>query len=249
MGITVAAFHGIAPYLLQTHDLVLNDYTSFSVNHGWPSGGVPMRMLAASTWKVADALHLDRVSLAGASLGGGLAIMATQQRPQSVQRIVLFNPAIYPQRLPRMYNMMRTPILGELLMAITPPERFVDGVAWVGYSVPEKIPADLRRIYTQTLQPYANRIRLMDLMRHLPGSEREMQDHLRQIKKIKQPILVLWGCQERLLGSHAARRLAHDLPNVHFHEFSTLAHTPHEEEPHLIGPIVAQFLAQDKSAS
>jgi len=242
MGVTVATFYGLAPYLLATHDLVLLDYNSFSVPHGWPVGGVAMPLLAAAVWTVADALGAGVVSLAGASLGGGLAIMAAQQRPPAVERIVLFNPAIYPQRLPRLYHLARTPLLGELLMALIAPQRLVDGVAWVGYSTPDKMPACLRRIYTQNIATYANRLRLMHDMRHLPGSSREMREHRGRLGAVRQPVMVIWGVQDRLLEPDVVLRLPRDLPQVRIVEYADLAHAPHEEAPDIIGPVVAEFL-------
>jgi pimeloyl-ACP methyl ester carboxylesterase len=243
LGITVATYHGIAPYLFESHDLLLIDYNGFSVDGGWPVGGVSMRMMAATVWAAADALQIPTVSIAGASMGGGLAIMATLQRPQAVQRVALFNPAVYPQSLPFFYNVARTPLLGELAMAVLKPEKMINGAAWVGYSSPEKMPAELRRIYERNMEPFANRIRFMDDIRHLPGSDREMRHYADRIARLRQPMLVIWGCQERLLRCNAARRLAQDLPHVQYHEFAHLAHAPHEEDPALIGPVVAEFLS------
>ena len=249
LGVTVATFHGISGYLFATHDLLLLDYNSFSVKTAWPVGGVALRVLAAGIWAMTDALRIPSVSLAGASLGGGLAMLATQQRPAAVARIALFNPAIYPQSLPFLYNVTRTPILGELLMAIVSPERMIDGAARVGYSAPEKMPSALRRIYEANMRSYANRLRFMDDIRHLPGSDREMRHHGPSLAALQQPILVVWGCQEHLLKINAARRLAGDLPHVRAVEFADLAHAPHEEAPHVIGPVVAEFLAAEAPAS
>jgi pimeloyl-ACP methyl ester carboxylesterase len=243
LGVTVATYHGIAPYLFESHDLLLVDYNGFSASGAWPVGGVSMRMMAATVWAAADALGIDAVSLAGASLGGGLAIMATLQRPGAVERIVLFNPAVYPQRLPFLYYVARTPLVGELFMALLKPRKMIDGAAWVGYSSPDKMPAELRRIYERNMEPFENRIRFMDDIRQLPGSEREMRSYASQVATLRQPILVIWGCQEKLLRYNAARRLAQDLPNVQYREFAALAHAPHEENPGLIGPFVAEFLA------
>ena len=240
LGVTVATFQGISGHLFASHDLLLVDYHSFSVKSVWPVGGVSLRVLAAGVWAVSDALGIKSVSLAGASLGGGLALLAAQQRPDAVARIALFNPAIYPQSLPFMYYVARTPILGELLMAVLTPERMINGAAWVGYTSPEKMSAALRRIYEENMRSFANRIRFMDDIRHLPGSARAAGV---RPAELRQPILVIWGSQERLLKSNAARRLAGDLPAVQVAEFPDLAHAPHEEAPEIIGPVVAGFLA------
>jgi len=244
MGITIGSFHGIAPYLLAANDLLLVDYNSFSVEAGWPSGGVSMRLLAAGIWHVIDALGLAEVSFVGSSLGGGLALMATSMAPERVGKIALLNPACYPQALPFLYRMARIPVLGELLMWMTPGSRLVEGVAQIGYSAPEKMPAEMRACYTENMLSVRNRFRLMDVMRHLPVRDAELTDHLAEIRRLTQPVLILWGAQERLLDPGSGRRLANDLRNGRLLEFDDLAHLPHDEAPQRLGPLIADFLAE-----
>lgn len=244
MGITIGSFHGIARYLLPRNDLLLIDYNSFSVDTGWPVGGVSMRLLAAGIWHVVNALELAQVSMAGSSLGGGLALMAATMAPQRVNKIALLNPACYPQQLPRMYRLARIPVLGEVLMWLIPARRLAEGVAYIGYSSPEKMPPEMRGCYTRNMQPARNRWRLMDVMRHLPVHDAEVADHLAEIRRLAHPTLILWGVQERLLDPESGRRLAKDLPNARLIEFDDLAHLPHDEAPERVGPLLADFLAE-----
>ena len=241
MGITVGSFWPVASYLFQSHDLLLIDYNSFSAPDRWPLGQVTLRHMAAGAWKIVQALELESVSLLGSSLGGGLAILMALMAPHNVQSLILSNPAVYPQPLPLLYRLARVPIWGELMMALTPAERLVEGVSRLGYSSPERMPLELRAAYIRNMRPYKARLLLMDVIRQLPTHAREVGVSLR-LNRVTAPTLVLWGMQEHLLPPDTGERLARELPHAQLHTFDDLAHLPHEEAPHRLGPMMHAFL-------
>jgi pimeloyl-ACP methyl ester carboxylesterase len=254
MGLTIATFRGVAPYLFQTHDLALIDYSSLTchsgshggVGGGWPAGGVPIRALAESIWPIADALRAEKFSIAGNSLGGGICLI-TALNPRAktrLQKILLSNPACYPQKLPTFYRIARIPLVGEFLFSITRPEKMIAGVEFISYVDKSRFDPDLKNRYVRHLSHRQNRLRVMDMMRHLPNDERDLTAalHLPRLGEITQPVLLSWGEQDKLLVPASGPRLARDLPNCTFDSYPDLAHMPHEEAPERIGPRWAEFL-------
>ncbi len=244
MGLTIATFRGISGHLFATHDLLLPDYSSFMVRR-WAepdTGGA--KLYAQSMWRIADAGGVGRVSLAGNSLGGGLCLVMAVMQPSRVQKMLLSNPACYPQELPRMYRMMRVPLLGEFLMCTTSAEKFVDGVEYVSYVDKSRFDPVLRRRYVQMLKRPENRFRLMDIMRRLPADARDSQAalHMSRLGEITCPVLLTWGEQDPLLAKGSGQRLAAALPNVTFERYPELSHMPHEEAPEMIGRRWADWL-------
>ena len=130
MGLTIASFRGVAGHLFETHDLVLPDYSGFSSERFTAPPSI--KSFAALVWKIADAIGVDRISLAGNSLGGGLCLSAASHFPERVSAVLLSNPACFPQALPRMYELVRFPLLGEFFMSISPAEKFIGGVERIG---------------------------------------------------------------------------------------------------------------------
>lgn len=242
MGITAASFVGIAPYLLASHDLLIVDYNSFASQAGWPPGGLSLSQLAKACWCIPDTLAISRISILGSSLGGGLAMLMAGDRPEAVEKLILINAACYPQQLPLMYRLIRTPILGELIMLTTRPKRLVDGVAWLGYTDPEKMPFRIRKSYQRNMRSRKNRFKLMDVMRALPGHPWELKSQVARFCEMPQKTLVVWGSQEKLLPIDTATRLCKDMRYARMAEFPDLAHLPHEEAPERVGPAVAEFL-------
>ena len=244
MGLTIASFRAIAPYLLATHDLILPDYSGFSCDGSLPVHG-PFKAFTAAVWRIADALHLDRIDLAGSSLGGGFVLIATLAEPSRVGRIVLANPACFPQQLPSMYRLARIPILGEIIMLTSSAEKLIGGLERIGYVDKSRFDPALRGQYIASLSRRRNRFRLMHLIRELPAGPADLagSPHLERLSEIRQPVLISWGVQDPLLVEDAGIRLAQALPNSTFEEYADLAHMPHEEAPQRIGPRWAEFLS------
>jgi pimeloyl-ACP methyl ester carboxylesterase len=245
MGLPIASFHGIAPYLLHSHDLALLDYSALSCeSSNWPHGGVPVKTLAHAVWSVADALHTEKFSLAGNSLGGAMCLVCALTHPHRIDRILLANPACYPQSLPFMYRLARVPLLGELLMTMMQPGRLVEGLEYIGYADKNNFQPELRFRYLHCMTPRRNRFRLMEMIRHLPSNPRDLTLalHLPRLHEIHQKVLITWGEQDPLLLPGSGQRLALALPNATYKPHPHLAHMPHEESPQTIGPEWQTFL-------
>jgi pimeloyl-ACP methyl ester carboxylesterase len=251
MGLSIATFRGVAPYLLASHDLILPDYSGLACtpagiparDAGW-SGRIDVRAMVAGVFDLLDALHVERADFSGNSLGGGMCIVAALEFPARTGKLLLSNPACYPQTLPRMYRLARVPLLGELLMTITRPEKLIGGVEYIGYVDKTQFLPDLRTRYLKNMSTRQNRFRLMQMIRALPANERDLAVaiHVPRLHEIQNPVLVTWGEKDPLLVEGAGRRLAHDLPHATYLPFPTLAHMPHEESPDRIGPPWAEFL-------
>jgi pimeloyl-ACP methyl ester carboxylesterase len=247
MGLTPPTYHGVGPYLFATHDLLLVDYPSLWQPHLHPREGLSLRLMARSVWMIANALQLETFDLAGSSMGGGLCLVATLNPPmpedaKRIRRLVLSNPACYPQKLPDMYTLMQVPLVGNALARAVDVNKLLEGLLHIGYVDPAKFPQDVRACYTRVLSKPEGRAVLMRLIRQLPADAREFAPHVPRLHEITQPVLIAWGIQDKLVIPANGLRLANDLPNSKYAEFADLSHMPHEESPERVGPLWAEFL-------
>jgi len=244
MGLTIASFRGVGGYLFETHDLLLPDYSGFSGAgfHAPPS----IKAFAETVWRIADACGCERFALAGNSLGGGLCLAAAAHCPERISALLLSNPACFPQALPRMYELVRYPLLGELFMSISPAEKFVGGVEYIGYADKTKFDPTLKRLYVDNMRPLKNRLRLMQIIRQLPANAADLAEasHLRRLGDLRMPVLISWGEQDPLLTPGAGARLAASLPDATLDLYPELAHMPHEEAPDRVGRRWVEFLRE-----
>jgi pimeloyl-ACP methyl ester carboxylesterase len=143
-----------------------------------------------------------------------------------------------------MYRMARSPLVGELLMTITAPEKLIGGVEYIGYVDKSRFDPVLRGFYMGIMSHRRNRFRLMQIIRQLPADARDLTSvaHLPRLREIRQPVLLTWGQRDPLLVPESGPRLAEALPNLIFEPQADLAHMPHEEAPERIGPRWAAFL-------
>ena len=242
MGLHIASFRGLAEYLVDTMDLILPDYNGFAHDHGWPAGGMSVPLMARIAVRLVEALGLSCVNIGGSSLGGGMSLLAATMKPSLFSRIVVLNPAIFPQPLPRFYRLTSVPVIGELVMSIIPPDQLVQGVASIGYANPAMADPELLKIYGQNMALRSSRMKLMDVIRHLPRREADVGRYLAQVSKFARPTLVIWGELDRLLVADAGRRLAEMLPNGQYAGLPELSHLPHEESPERVARLILNFL-------
>lgn len=242
MGLHIASFRGLAEYLIDSMDLILPDYNGFAHDQGWPAGGIPVPSMARIAVRLVEALGLPSVNIGGSSLGGGISLLAATMKPLLFNRIVVLNPAIFPQPLPRFYRLVDFPIIGELVMGMTPADQMVRGVVNIGYASPATADPELLQIYGDTMASRSNRMKLMDTIRHLPRRDADVGRYLAQVSKFAQPTLVIWGELDRLLAADAGRRLAELLPNRRYAGLPELSHLPHEESPQRVARLVLDFL-------
>jgi pimeloyl-ACP methyl ester carboxylesterase len=247
MGLTTASYWGLLPFTLPSHDVLLIDWSDFSTQEHWPRRGMPLERLAADWLAVPAALGIDRFVLAGSSLGGGLSLMTAIDHPSRVTGLILFNPAAYPQALPRFYKIVRIPLLGELIMRTIKPGHIAEGIVNTGYANPRAAHPDLVKNYDLNVRPLANRLKLMHLIRALPTRPARIAHFL--AKHICQPTLVIWGVKDRLLDGSTPHRLKDDIPGVQLELIDGISHLPHEETPEQVGPMLANFLRRQAGAS
>lgn len=67
-------------------------------------------------------------------------------------------------------------------------------------------------------------------------------DYTADIRRIRQPTLILWGGRDRLLPPADGDRFAKDIPGSQLVRFDTLGHVPQEEDPAATLAALRKFL-------
>ncbi len=248
MGLTTASFWGMLPYVMPSHDVLLIDWSDFATGDYWPRRGLGLERLAADLWAVPTVLGIERLVLAGSSLGGGLSLMTAFDQPLRVTGLILFNPAAYPQPLPLFYKTLRIPLLGEFSMRVIRSSSITEGVIHTGYANPGKAHPDLVKNYECNMRPLANRLKLMHLIRALPTRAAHLARYAQFAERINPPTLVVWGVKDGLLDGSTPHRLKSDIRSLQLELVAGVSHLPHEEAPERVGPMVADYLRRQIDA-
>ena len=200
----------------------------------WLAQGERYTLLNDAKFLVAtlDALGVTQsVVLVGNSLGAQIAWETADylqmSQPQRVASLILIDSTGYPfesSSVPMAFTIGRIEALAPLLEN-TLPRAMVESSLRDVYGDPSKItPALVDRYLELTLRDGNRRAFGLRMRESLAESPE-------RIAAIKQPTLILWGGQDRLIPPSHAKRFASDIAGSKLVIFDTLGHVPHEEDP------------------
>jgi pimeloyl-ACP methyl ester carboxylesterase len=187
-----------------------------------------------------DALGVkEPVVLGGNSLGGQIAWEVALLAPQRVARLVLVDALGYaftPESVPLGFRLAAIPLLNPITHNALPRATVAASVRNV-YGDPNKVTQALIDRYHDLALVQGNRRALglrMKEQRLPPAPER--------ITQVKQPTLILWGGQDRLVPPVNAQRFANDIEGSQLLMFPNLGHVPHEEDAQTTVQAVLAFI-------
>jgi len=226
---TASSLHtwdGWVDSLRLTRRCIRFDLPGYGLTGPHPARDYSMDRYAALTHAVLDSLGVQRCILAGNSLGGAIAWMTALKYPERVSALILVDPAgvpFTPRQIPAGFQAARNPVLRVLGRWITPRFLVARSTREV-YSHPERVADDLVQRHYDLLLRSGNRQALGDRFRNpapaLPYT---------RLQELHQPVLLMWGADDRLIPSETAVVFKQYLPNDALVVFPGLGHVPMEE--------------------
>ena len=188
---------------------------------------------------VLDALKLDRVTLAGHSYGGALALFLASRHPERVDRLLLIDNAMPAYAWENRNGIFRWRWLAALVTRTTGlGDRRIRSGLLESYFDDSKVTPAL-------FDAYASRLRIegaIDAYRGLLGPTDVPRADV-DLATISQPTLAVWGAEDELIPAAAARERVGALPHGRFVEIPRCGHTPMEDCPEAFLQAVEPFLA------
>ncbi len=238
----------VALRLADSHTVIAPDL----IGHGesaTPRGDYSLGAHATSIRDLLSVLGVERATIVGHSLGGGVAMQFINQFPQRTERLVLISsgglgrevsPLLRTAALPGVSGLLSVAAHPWLLSALW---RVGDRLSERGSSNGAAVQAVVRAL--RPLQDPGSREAFLHTLRAVidPRGQRvSAVDRLYLLERM--PTLIVWGERDRTipiahgLAAHAAA--AHS-------EFATLpraAHFPHLEDPDGLADVLLDFLAR-----
>jgi pimeloyl-ACP methyl ester carboxylesterase len=186
-----------------------------------------------------DALDFPRpMALAGLSMGGAIAAVFTQRRPEQVKSLLLLDPVGLPMKESWQMKLVRTPLLGDLVMYL-----FGDWMLVAGLKKDFSEPGDLSDYIAQ----YKLQMQFSGFKRALLSTIRSRvlrgaSDAFRTIGQTDIPVLLIWGEEDDVAPFHLNAQLRQLIPQAEFYAIPNTRHLPHREAPAQVIPIIVDFL-------
>jgi pimeloyl-ACP methyl ester carboxylesterase len=186
-------------------------------------------------------LQVERVDLAGNSLGGEIAWEFAARHPARVRRLVLVDPAGFPftsTSVPLGFRLARQPALSWITTRMLPRSVVESSVRDVYGDTTRVTDSLVDRYYELALREGNRRALPLRFAQSAPGADTAM------LAMITAPTLMLWGGKDRLIPPSTAARFQRLMPNAELIVYPDLGHVPHEEDAGRTVRDVAAFLAR-----
>lgn len=222
------------------HRVIRMDLPAYGLTGPFPDRDYSTDNYVAFIHNFLEKLEIEQCILGGNSLGGSISWNVALTYPELVKELILIDATGYPttsESRPIAFKMATIPVIKHIFKFIT-PRSFAKGSIENVYADKAKVTDKLvDRYWELTLRP-GNRQAFVDRI----NTSNDGNNH-RNIPKIRQKTLVLWGDQDRLIPPDNAQRFHSDLKNDTLVILQDVGHVPMEEDPKLSLEAVRSFLA------
>lgn len=192
------------------------------------------------------ALSIDKASLIGNSMGGGLALQMAIAHPQKVEKLILLDNAGMGSQVTSFYHLVSVPWLGRLLLSNPSPQntRIIFESVIYDHSL---ITSDLINL-TCELGRLPGALDATLSIAHagasIMGQRAKYWKPVRKaLSDVKVPTLIVWGKQDKIIPVKHAK-IAARIPGSKVHIFDKCGHIPMFERPEEFNKIALDFLAE-----
>ena len=255
-GPPIVLIHGMLNSSSHWRSVALNLANEFTViapdliGHGdsaAPRGDYSLGAHAASIRDLLAATGIDRATLVGHSLGGGVAMQFFYQFPQRVERLVLISsgglghevgPLLRSATLPGMSALLSLLLRRRLLEALWQAGgRLSQRKARVGVYMQATAralrpleTAGAREAFLQTLRAVID----------TRGQRVSATDRLYLLESL--PTMIVWGERDNTIPLRHGRSAHEAIPHSHFRTLADAAHFPHLEDPDGLSELLREFV-------
>jgi pimeloyl-ACP methyl ester carboxylesterase len=187
---------------------------------------------------------LKNLTLVGNSYGGAvsllLAIRLCAENPSRLSKLILIDSGGYPDHLPDFLKVLRTPILGCLVVYLLPAKCQIRIVLKKSYYDPAKITEAQVDAFAGPLASPGGRHALLETgKRAIP---KNIRTYIDKYPTISVPTLILWGEDDRVLPLLIGQRLNAAIGGSRLEQIKFAGHIPQEEQPDAVIARIKVFL-------
>lgn len=236
-----------------THRVIVPDLFGHGASDKFEGDYSPAAQ-AATLRDLITRLGIERVTIVGHSLGGGISLAFCYLFPERVERLVLVgtgglgrevNPVLRAAALPLADWVLPViasdwvrggaEVLGRGLALLGWRASHDLRMAWEGFT--SLSDAESRRAFLATTRA------VMDV----GGQIKAAHDYLPEIAAL--PILVVWGSNDMVIPAEHAARAQELLPEARIEIFEGAGHFPHLDEPERFAQVLRNFMATTARAT
>lgn len=222
------AWDGWAERLSRSHRVVVLDLPGHGLTRTSGTYQAGRDGFEAALDQLTGKLGLNRFTLGGNSMGGGLAWAYTLDHPDKVERLVLVDAAGWPAAKPSgalIFNILRNPLGRTVLKNIDTRPLIAQGLR-AGYVDPKLVTPALIDRYADLARGPGHRDILLALQ---TGPRRPATTA--DLSRIRAPTLVMFGQEDRLIPAADGEKFRAAIPGATLILYPGVGHVPMEQIP------------------
>lgn len=212
-----------------------------------PTGDYSLSSHAATLRDLLDHLGIDRVTLVGHSLGGGIAMQFYYLFPDRVDRLVLVSSGGLGREVSLALRSATLPGAEQVLSVIasTPVLDRVEALGRGARKIGWKPGAEIGAVWQglTTLSDRDSRRAFLATTRAVidfGGQSISAHDHLNAV--VPPPTLIVWGSHDRMVPAWHALKAQRSLPDCRVELFEGAGHFPHLDDPERFARLLREFI-------
>ncbi|PIP95617.1 MAG: hypothetical protein COW00_00565 [Bdellovibrio sp. CG12_big_fil_rev_8_21_14_0_65_39_13] len=231
--------------LLKKYRVLMPDLPGFGDNPQNWQRNYSMDYSKACLWNWIEELDLGPCHVAGNSLGGALSIKLCLEHPEHFKTLTLIDSAGF--YYPHIPSLLHEYADGINLFQVTDEQTYQKLLAKLVHQ-PHKIPKPVARYLYQRIK--SNHDWFGKMMNDLVGKDIDVNDPAviaersfnEKIKKLKQPVLILWGDCDGIFPVEIAETIHQSIPKSEKYIFKKTGHAPQFEHPVKIAQLLNRFM-------
>jgi pimeloyl-ACP methyl ester carboxylesterase len=194
-----------------------------------------------------DVLEIDRAHLVGSSMGGAIALRTAVDVPARVRSVTGVDAAGFFTSIPRAWAIAANPLAQAVMRPFLGQKQLLEWSHRRAYYDPSLSSAEQTDVMAEAyLQPgYKDHILGMAQSMLLAPDEELLWDAL---PRIKPPVLIVWGRQDRTISVRHAYRAAQRMPLAEIVVYDECGHLPMYEKAEDFNRDLGDFLARHRAA-
>ncbi|MGI8919352.1 MAG: alpha/beta fold hydrolase [Pyrinomonadaceae bacterium] len=230
--------------LAKQNKLFLLDFKGFGASPKPKDKHYAIKEHAESAYQFIVEQDLRNLTLIGSSFGGAVSLLVAlrlcEEKSGRLRRLILIDSGGYNQHLPRHLKMMRTPILGWLMIHLLPPKLAALTVLKDSYYDDSRITTKQIEVYARPIADSGGRHALLQTSKQIIPED--IDELIAKYPKITVPTLIIWGGQDKVIPLVIGELLDEALPDSRLVVIDHSGHIPQEETPEAVLPLVLDFL-------
>jgi pimeloyl-ACP methyl ester carboxylesterase len=235
------SFRQLLPFVMKEYKVIALDLPGFGQSEKSKSFIYKLSNYGQLIIDFLDKLNIQNVILIGHSMGGQICMHAAKKAPSRIEKLILLGCCSYVKRASRsliacsylplftwgMRSWIQKKDVKQNLLSVLHDSKLVTQELIDGYSKPITEAAFIHS--------------LIRLLRHREG---DMTSE--ELGEITQPVLMIWGKEDRVIPVKTGYRLKRDLPNAELIVYEKCGHLVMEEKPKEIAEEIMRFIEQSK---